>query len=106
MLTVLWCQACQQWAKQVTSEATGRAYLTPAGVFKIQPSWVNLLLELSVITEVTEMRGCWGASKVGDDMSGEALHDLGVGGKAALSIGHAGGGSSGLFGGGTTVRGT
>jgi len=33
-----------------------------------------------------------------------ALHGLGVGGKAALSIGHTGGGSSGLSGGGAATR--
>ena len=39
-------------------------------------------------------------------MSSVALHDLGVGSKVALSIGHAGGGSSGLSDGGVMTGGT
>ena len=88
------------------SEPSAYAVVTPAGEFKIRPSRVDSSLVVSVVTKVVEMRGCRGASEVGDDVSGEALHDLGVGGEAALSIGYAGGGSSGLSGGGATVGGT
>src|SRR5260221_10537614 len=76
------------------------------GGFKIRPSWVDSSLVLSVIAEVVETRGCWGASKVGDDVSGEALHDFWSWGEAALSVRRTGGSSSGLSGGGATVGGT
>ncbi len=53
------------------------AVVTPAGGFKIRPSRVDSSLVLSVVTKVVETWGCRGASEVGDDVSGEALHDFG-----------------------------
>jgi len=55
---------------------------------------------------VVRMRGCRGASEVGAGVLSVALHDLGVGGEVALSVGRAGGGSSGLSSGGATTGGT
>src|SRR5712691_8750005 len=88
------------------SKPSANPTATSPGGFKIRPSWVDSSLVLSVVAEVVETRGCWGASKVGDDVSGEALHDFWSWGEAALSVRRTGGSSSGLSGGGATVGGT
>jgi len=59
-----------------------------------------------LVVFVVRMWGCQGASEVSAGVSSVALHDLGVGGEVALSVGRAGGGSSGLSGGGAMVGGT
>jgi hypothetical protein len=59
----------------------------------VSRTWVDSSLILSVVTKVVKAWGCWGASKVGDDVSDGALHNFGSWGawdEVALSIGRAG----------------
>jgi len=77
-------RACQVSVGIGRSEPSTYAVVTPAGGVRIRPSRVDSSLVLSVVTTVVETRGCRGASEVGDDGSGEALHDFGSWGRSGF----------------------